>query len=231
MTEPENPRTPTSTPAAQDVATVTNSHRSKRKRSKTSKRHRKQEPAGPRLFSDFGKFGNDLLTKGYSHDQTLSITTQSCNGVIVTSTAVKHGSRSTANVGARYKHENAAIEVNFDARSSISAALTFGAKFLPSTNVKASLILPQYSSSNLNLKFHQSFRNAGLSISVGLNQSPDLTLSTTVGNSIIAFGMGSKYKIASCSFTQIDAGISVTNRRHDASIILYVVVLETANNR
>ncbi|KAL4302785.1 hypothetical protein GQ457_10G020260 [Hibiscus cannabinus] len=222
MTEPEYLTTPTSTPAAQDVATVANSPRSKKKRRTTSKRRKKQEPAqaGPRLFSDFGKFGNDLLTKGYGHDQTLSITTQSCNGVIVTSTAVKHGSRSTANIGARYKHENAEVQVNFDTRSSISAALTVGAKLSPSTNVKASLILPQYSSSNLKLKFHQSFRNAALSISVGLNQSPDLTLSTTIGNSSVAFGMGLKYTIASCSFTQYDAGISVNDRRHDASIIL-----------
>ncbi|GMI88300.1 ARABIDOPSIS THALIANA VOLTAGE DEPENDENT ANION CHANNEL 2, voltage dependent anion channel 2 [Hibiscus trionum] len=220
MTEPGNIRTLTSTAAGQEFATVANSQRRKKKRSKTSQRHKKQEPAGPRLFSDFGKFANDLLTKGYGHHQLLSITTQSCIGVIVTSRAVRHRRRSSADIGARYDYNNAAIQVNFDTRSSISTAFTFGARILPSTNIKASLIFPEYSSSNLNLKFHQFFRNAALSISAGLNQSPDLTLSTTIGTSSIALGMQSKYNAAYRSFTQIDAGISVTNRGHDASIIL-----------
>ncbi|MBA0815641.1 hypothetical protein Gohar_000401, partial [Gossypium harknessii] len=72
----------------------------------------------------------------------------------------------------------------------------------------------------LNLKFQQSFRNAALSISVGLNQSPDILLSATIGTSSIAFGIESKYKTTSRSFSRLDAGISVTNPSRDASIIL-----------
>ncbi|KAK8316579.1 hypothetical protein V6Z11_A13G049800 [Gossypium hirsutum] len=188
-----------------------NSHQRKKKRSKTSKRHKQQEPAGPRRFSEFGKFANDLLTKGYIHDQTLSISTRSCNGV---------GRRSTANVGAQYKYKNAAVEVNFDTKSSIATTLSFGGEILPSTNVNASLRLPEYGSSQLNLKFQQSFRNAALSISVGLNQSPDILLSATIGTSSIAFGIESKYKTTSRSFGRLDAGISVTTPSRDASIIL-----------
>ncbi|KAA3488618.1 mitochondrial outer membrane protein porin 2-like isoform X1 [Gossypium australe] len=197
-----------------------NSHQRKKKRSKTSKRHKQQEPAGPRRFSEFGKFANDLLTKGYIHNQTLSISTHSCNGVIITSRASRQGRRSTANVGAQYKYKNNAVEVNFDTKSSIATTLSFGGEILPSTNVNASLRLPEYGSSQLNLKFQQSFRNADLSISVGLNQSPDILLSATIGTSSIAFGIESKYKSTSRSFSRLDAGISVTNPSRDASIIL-----------
>ncbi|XP_022745150.1 mitochondrial outer membrane protein porin 2-like [Durio zibethinus] len=188
------------------------------KRKKRSKRH-KQEP-GPRLFSDFGRIANDLLTKGYSQDQILSISTHSCNGVILTSGALKHGRQSSTHIGARYKYRNAAIDVNIDTKSSISTTLTLGGEFLPSTNIKASVRFPDYNSSKLNLKFQHFFRNATLSVSVDLNQSPDVMLSATIGTSSIAFGMESKYKTASRSFTQHDAGISVTKPSCNASIIL-----------
>ncbi|XVE93507.1 hypothetical protein REPUB_Repub01dG0198700 [Reevesia pubescens] len=190
-----------------------NSHQRKKKRKNKSKTHR-QEP-GPRLFSDFGRTANDLLTKGYSQDQILSISSHSCNGVIITSNAMKHGRRSSTRIGARYKYRNAAIDVNIDTKSSISTTLTLGGEFL-----KASLKFPDYNSTKLSLKFQHFFRNAALSISFGLNQSPDIMLPATIGTPSIAIGMESKYKTASRSFTQYDAGISVTKPSCNASIIL-----------
>ncbi|KAK8259373.1 hypothetical protein V6Z11_D13G051600 [Gossypium hirsutum] len=154
----------------------------------------------------------DLLSKGYCHDESLNISTQSCNGVIGTLTARRHGRRPAANIGARYDHNNAAI--------AISTTLDFGREYLPSTNINASLRFPEYGSSKLNLKFQQSFRNAALSISVGLNQSPDILLSAAIATSSIACGIESKYKTASHCFTRYGAGISIINPSHDASIIL-----------
>ncbi|XP_021284311.1 mitochondrial outer membrane protein porin 5-like [Herrania umbratica] len=196
------------------------SHQRKKKRKNTSKRQ-KQEP-GPRPFSDFGKVANGLLTKGYSQDQRLSISTRSCNGVILSSTAAKHGRRSspTTQIAASYKYGNASIDVNIDAKPSFSTTLTLGGKVLPSTYTKASLKFPDYNFSKLNLKFQHFFRNAALYISVGLNQSPVVMLSASIGTASIAFGMEAKYKHASHSFTQCDAGISVTQPSCDASIIL-----------
>ncbi|XWS39864.1 hypothetical protein CRYUN_Cryun18bG0091100 [Craigia yunnanensis] len=163
---------------------------------------------------------SNLLKKGYNQDQILSISTHSCNGVILTSGAVKHGRRSTTHIGAKYKYRNAAVDVNIDTKSSFSTTLTLGGEFLPSTNIKASVRFPDYYSSKLNLKFQHFFRYAALSVCVGLNQSPDIMLSATIGTSRIAFGMESKYKTASRSFTQYDAGISVTKPSSNASIIL-----------
>ncbi|XVF67439.1 hypothetical protein PTKIN_Ptkin10aG0121800 [Pterospermum kingtungense] len=207
-----------------------NSHRRKKKRKNKSTRPKQEPGPRPRLFCDFGRIANDLLRKGYNQDQILSISTHSCNGVMVpctlhhlqtlTSRAVKHGRQSTMQLGARYKYKNAAIDVNMDTKSSISTTLTLGGEFLPSTHVKASVRFPDCNSSKLNLKFQHFFRNATLLFSVGLNRSPDVMLSATIGTSSIAFGMESKYKTASRSFTQYDAGISVTKPTCDASIIL-----------
>ncbi|KAK8259374.1 hypothetical protein V6Z11_D13G051600 [Gossypium hirsutum] len=150
----------------------------------------------------------DLLSKGYCHDESLNISTQSCNGVIGTLTARRHGRRPAANIGARYDHNNAAIAVNFFysnfVASTISTTLDFGREYLPSTNINASLRFPEYGSSKLNLKFQQSFRNAALSISVGLNQSPDILLSAAIATSSIACGIESKYKTASHCFTRAE---------------------------
>ncbi|TYI99898.1 hypothetical protein E1A91_A13G049700v1 [Gossypium mustelinum] len=167
---------------------MTNSRRMKKKRHKT--------------------LAADLLSKGYCHDESLDISTQSCNGVIGTLTARRHGRRPAANIGARYDHNNAAIAVNFFY------------KYFPSTNINASLRFPEYGSSKLNLKFQQSFRNAALSISVGLNQSPDILLSAAIATSSIACGTESKYKTAAHCFTWYGAGVSIINPSHDASIIL-----------
>ncbi|KAK6253428.1 hypothetical protein QUC31_015148 [Theobroma cacao] len=226
------------------------SQQRKKKRKNTSKRQ-KQEP-GPRPFSDYGKIANGLLTKGYSQDQRLSISTRSSNGVIFTSTAARPGRRSspTTQIAASYKYGNASIDVNIDAKpsfsttltlggkvlpstyakaslkfpdynfSKFSTTLTLGGKVLPSTYTKASLKFPDYNFSKLNLKFQHFFRNAALYISVDLNQSPVVMLSASIGTASIAFGMEAKYKAASHSFTQCDAGISVTKPSCDASIIL-----------
>ncbi|MBA0602174.1 hypothetical protein Gorai_002364 [Gossypium raimondii] len=126
---------------------MTNSRRMKKKRHKTQ--------------------AADLLSKGYCHDESLNISTQSCNGVI-------------------------------------STTLDFGREYLPSTNINASLRFPEYGSSKLNLKFQQSFRNAALSIFVGLNQSPDILLSAAIATSSIACGIESKYKTASHCFTRAE---------------------------
>ncbi|KAK8316580.1 hypothetical protein V6Z12_A13G052200 [Gossypium hirsutum] len=151
-----------------------------------------------------------LLSKGYCHDESLDISTQSCNGVIGTLTARRHGRRPAANIGARYDHNNAAIAVNFFysnfVASTISTTLDFGREYFPSTNINASLRFPEYGSSKLNLKFQQSFRNAALSISVGLNQSPDILLSAAIATSSIACGTESKYKTAAHCFTWAERG-------------------------
>ncbi|OMO73880.1 hypothetical protein CCACVL1_17093 [Corchorus capsularis] len=195
-----------------------NSHRRKKKRKKSSKAHQ-QEP-GPRFFSDFGKIAHDVLSKGYSQDKRLTISSRSINGMILTSTATKHGRRSTAQTAASYKYGNAAIDVNFDTKSSFSTTLSLGRQLLPSTHIQASLKLPDYNSSKLNLKFQHILRYAAVYVSVGLNQSPVVTLSATTGTRSIAFGLEAKYKAVSHSFTQWDAGISVTYPSFDASIIL-----------
>ncbi|KAL1125535.1 hypothetical protein V6Z11_A13G049900 [Gossypium hirsutum] len=110
---------------------MTNSRRMKKKRHKT--------------------LAADLLSKGYCHDESLDISTQSCNGVIGTLTARRHGRRPAANIGARYDHNNAAIAVNFFysnfVASTISTTLDFGREYFPSTNINASLRFPEYGSS------------------------------------------------------------------------------------
>ncbi|KAK5770531.1 hypothetical protein PVK06_046682 [Gossypium arboreum] len=179
-------------------------------------------------FGDIIKFAYKglyyLLSKGYCHDESLDISTQSCNGVNGTLTARRHGRRPAANIGARYDHNNAAIAVNFFYSNFISTTIDFGREYFPSTNINASLRFPDCFGFQflfpLNLKFQQSFRNAALSISVGLNQSPDILLSAAIATSSIACGTESKYKTAAHCFTRYGAGISIINPSHDASIIL-----------
>ncbi|XP_061338888.1 mitochondrial outer membrane protein porin 2 isoform X2 [Gastrolobium bilobum] len=72
---------------------------------------------GPGLFSDIGKKAKDLLTKDYSSDQKLTVSSYSGAGVALTSTAVKKGGLSTGDIAALYKYKNTIIDVKLDTAS------------------------------------------------------------------------------------------------------------------
>ncbi|KAK4260176.1 hypothetical protein QN277_003326 [Acacia crassicarpa] len=172
---------------------------------------------GPGLFSDIGKKAKDLLTKDYSSDQKVSISTYSSAGVALTSTAVKKGVVSTGDVAAQYKHKNAVIDVKVDAESNISTTLTF-TDIIQSTKTIASFKLLDYNSGKLEVQYFHD--HATLTTAFGLKQSPVIDVSANIGTPSFAIGAEAGYDTANGSFPKYTAGISVTRPDSCASIIL-----------
>ncbi|XP_027360286.1 mitochondrial outer membrane protein porin 2-like [Abrus precatorius] len=172
---------------------------------------------GPGLFSDIGKKAKDLLTKDYSSDQKLTVSSCSNAGVALTSTAVKKGGLSTGDVAAQYKYKNTIIDVKLDTASIISTTLTF-TDILPSTKGIASFKLPDYNSGKLEVQYFHD--HATLTTAVALNQSPVIDVTTTIGTPSIAFGAEAGYDTTSGGFTKYNAGINITRPDSSASIIL-----------
>ncbi|KAL5168362.1 Mitochondrial outer membrane protein porin 2 [Glycine soja] len=172
---------------------------------------------GPGLFTDIGKKSKDLLTKDYSSDQKLTISSYSISGVALTSTSVKKGGLSTGDVAALYKYKNTIIDVKLDTASTISTTLTFN-DVLPSTKTIASFKLPDYNSGKLEVQYFHD--HATLTTAVALKQSPVIDVSATVGTPTIALGAEAGYDTSSGGFTKYTAGISVTRPDSSASVIL-----------
>lgn len=172
---------------------------------------------GPGLFSDIGKQTKDLLTRDYISDQKFSISTYSTTGVALLSSAVKNGGLSSGDVAAQYKYKNVLFDAKVDTASNISTTLTV-IDIVPSTKTIASFKLPDYKSGKLEVQyFHE---HAALTTAVGLNQSPAVDISATIGTPNIAFGAEASYIPASRNFVKYNAGVSLKKPDSTASVIL-----------
>ncbi|KAK6237764.1 hypothetical protein QUC31_003233 [Theobroma cacao] len=198
---------------------------------------------GPGLFSDIGKKAKDLLNKDYSSDHKFTVSTYTgagvwMNGMVearglaglhcansfsfasvqaLTSTALKKGGLSIGDVAALYKYKNTLFDVKVDTDSNISATLTF-TEILPSTKTIASFKVPDYNSGKLEVQYFHD--HATFTTAIGLNQTPGVDVTATIGTPAIAFGAEAGYDTTSGNFTRYTAGISVTKPDAYASIIL-----------
>ncbi|KAF0930578.1 hypothetical protein E2562_033576 [Oryza meyeriana var. granulata] len=172
---------------------------------------------GPGLFSDIGKKAKDLLTKDYTCDQKVSVSTVTTSGLTLTSSAMKKGGLYSLDVSSVYKYKNSVIDVKVDTESNISTTLTV-LEALPSTKLVTSVKLPDYNAGKLELQyFHE---NASFATVVGMKPSPLVEFSGTVGGHGVAFGAEGGYDTATGKFTKYSAGFGVTKPEYHAAVIL-----------
>lgn len=172
---------------------------------------------GPGLFTDIGKKAKDLLTRDYTYDQKLTVSTVSSSGVGLTSTAVKKGGLYSLDVSSVYKYKNTLVDVKVDTESNISTTLTV-LDVLPSTKLVTSVKLPDYNSGKVEAQyFHE---NASFATAVGMKPSPVVEFSGTVGPKGLAFGAEAAFDTSSGKFTKYSAGIGVTKPDFHAAFIL-----------
>ncbi|KAI4330739.1 hypothetical protein MLD38_028996 [Melastoma candidum] len=133
---------------------------------------------GPGLFSDIGKKARDILNANYTTDHKFSVNTCSDGGVILTSTAVQKGGFSVGDVTAKYKYNNALIDVKVDTDSNILTMITIN-EIVPSTKAIASLKLPDFNSGKLEVQYFH--HHATIATSSALNQSPLVDVAATIG--------------------------------------------------
>jgi len=172
---------------------------------------------GPGLFSDIGKKAKDLLTRDYTYDQKLSVSTVSSSGVAVTSTAVKKGGLYSLDVASAYKYKNTLVDVKVDTESNISTTLTV-LDVLPSTKLVTSVKFPDYNAGKVEVQYFHD--NATFAAVVGMKPSPVVDFSVVVGPKGLAFGGEAGFDTSSGKFTKYTAGFSVTKPDFHASAIL-----------
>ncbi|XP_020101050.1 mitochondrial outer membrane protein porin 5-like [Ananas comosus] len=172
---------------------------------------------GPGLFSDIGKKAKDLLTKDYTYDQKLTISTVTASGVGLTSAALKKGGLYSLDIGSQYKYKNTLVDVKVDTDSNISATFTISEIF-PYTKTIASFKIPDYNSGKLEVQYfhdHASFASI-----VALNPSPVVELSGTVGAQGIAIGAEAGFDTSSGNFTKYSVGLGLAKPDYNVSVLL-----------
>ncbi|XP_009360705.2 mitochondrial outer membrane protein porin 2 [Pyrus x bretschneideri] len=172
---------------------------------------------GPALFSAIGKRATDLLNKDYNTDQKINITTYTETGLALNSGLANRGGLSSGDVAAQYKYKNVALDVKADTQSNVSTVLTV-TDILPSTKTIASIKLPDYKSGKLEVS--SLYEHASFTTAVGLNESPAVDFSATIGTPAIAFGAEASFLTGSRVFSKYNAGVSFTQHDSTASVIL-----------
>ncbi|KAI4316620.1 hypothetical protein L6164_024584 [Bauhinia variegata] len=173
---------------------------------------------GPGLFSDIGKKARDLLTKDYSSDQRFALTSSTDTGLELNSILVKKGGLSSGDVTAKYKHGNTTVDVKIDTDSNVRTTFAVS-DIVPSTRTIASIILPDYKKSG-KLEVQYLHEHVAFSTAVGLNKSPAIDFSGSIGTSGIAFGAEATYSSATGSFSKYNAGLSLTQPTSNFSVLM-----------
>ncbi|XP_073060520.1 mitochondrial outer membrane protein porin 2 [Primulina eburnea] len=172
---------------------------------------------GPGIFSDIGKKAKDLLTKDYFSDHKFSVSTCTESGVALTTSTVNKGGYSSGDVAAQYKYNNIFADVKVDTESNIAATLTFS-DIVPSSRTIAILKYPNYESGKLEIQYFHP--HASLTAAVGMNQTPPIDVSLTLGTPMVALGAEVGYDTTSGNLTKYTAGISLNKPDSCASILL-----------
>ncbi|KAL2936582.1 Mitochondrial outer membrane protein porin 2 [Bienertia sinuspersici] len=170
----------------------------------------------PTFFSDIGKKAREILFKDYSYDRKFSITTQTANGLALTSSSLQKESQSISDVAAQYKHRNAVIDVKVDTQSNLATTLTL-ADIMPSLKSIASVKLPDYNSGKLELQYFRD--HAAFCSSVSFNKPLLFDVSATFGTPNTVIGVEAGYDTCS-DFTKYNAGVSMSKPDYCASLVL-----------
>ncbi|WVZ58943.1 hypothetical protein U9M48_009158 [Paspalum notatum var. saurae] len=197
------------------------------------------------LFNDIGKKAKDLLTKGYTCDQAVTLSSATASGVSLTSTAVKKGGHYHLDMNSEYKNEYMHIGVKVDVESNISATFTV-LKVLPSTRLAISFMLPDYNARKisttftvsealpyrnlvfsvklpddpLKLKLRYFHENASFATEVRMKPSPAVKFSGAVGAQGVAFGAECRYDTSRGEFRKYKAAIGVAKKHYHAALVL-----------
>ncbi|KAK9690502.1 hypothetical protein RND81_09G132500 [Saponaria officinalis] len=160
---------------------------------------------GPGFFSDIGKLAKDILYKDYCYDRKISVTTQTAEGLALTSTALQKGSHSIGDVTAQFKYKNAAFDVKVDTQSNIATTLKL-TDIVPSVTSIASLKLPDLNSAKVEVQYVQD--HATVVSSVSMKKSLIFDISATCGTTTV-FGVDTSYDTFIGDFTKYNVGISM----------------------
>ncbi|XVF70028.1 hypothetical protein PTKIN_Ptkin11bG0128400 [Pterospermum kingtungense] len=173
--------------------------------------------AGPASFVDMGKKAKDLLTKDYIFDQKFTLSMLSSTGMGLTATGLKKDQIFVGDINTAYKSGNTTVDVKVDTYSNVSTKVTV-TDVWPCSKVALSFRIPDHKSGKLDVQYLHP--HASVDSSIGLNPSPLLELSATVGSKELSLGGEVGFDTASASCTKYTAGIGLNKPDFSVALLL-----------
>lgn len=172
---------------------------------------------GPGLFTDIGKKAKDLLTKDYTQDQKITVTTQTESGLGFTSTGVRKGEAFVGDVVAQFKNKNVTTDIKVDTNSNIFTTVAVD-DFAPGFKTIFKFTIPDTKSGKMEVQYHH--EHAGISSVVGLTAVPVVELNAALGAEGFSIGGEVAFDTESGAFTKYNAGVGLTKPDFSTAVLL-----------
>ncbi|XP_010536913.1 PREDICTED: mitochondrial outer membrane protein porin 4-like [Tarenaya hassleriana] len=171
----------------------------------------------PAPFADIGKKAKDLLNKDYIFDQKFTLTMLSATGMELVATGLKKDEFFFGDLSTVYKGQNTVVDMKIDTYSNVSTKVTVN-NLLPTAKASISFRIPDHKSGELDVQYVHP--HATISSRIGLNPTPLLDLSATIGSQDLCLGGEVGFDSASASLTKYNAGIALNKLDFSAALIL-----------
>ncbi|CAM6046127.1 unnamed protein product [Sphagnum compactum] len=172
---------------------------------------------GPVFYSEIGKKARDLLTKDYTYDHKLVISTTTQSGLAFTSNAVKQGDAFLADISTSFRNKNITADVKVDIKSNIITTITVD-EFAPGAKSIFSFTIPDHNSGKVELQYRQDY--AAITGSIGLKPSPIVEATGVVGSDGFAVGGELAFDTASGNLIKYNAALNYIQPGFNGSLIL-----------
>ncbi|KAG2297285.1 hypothetical protein Bca52824_043954 [Brassica carinata] len=173
--------------------------------------------SSPAPFPDIGRKAKDLLNKDYIFDQKFTLTMLSATGTEFVATGLQKDDLFFGDISTLYKGQNTIVDLKIDSHSSVSTKVTVK-NLMPSAKAVISFKIPDHKSGKLDVQYVHP--HATLNSSIGLNPTPLLDLSATIGSQTVSLGGEVGFDTASSSLTKYNAGISFNKPDFSAALML-----------
>lgn len=173
--------------------------------------------SSPAPFSDIGKRARDLLTKDYNFDQKFTLSMLSSSGMGLTATGLKMDQIFFGDINTVYKSGNTIVDMKVDSYSNVSTKVTIN-DLLPCSKAAFSFKIPDHKSGKLDVQYVHP--HAVIDSSIGLNPTPLLELSATIGSKNLCLGGDIGFNTGFASLTRYNAGIALNKPDFSVALLL-----------
>ncbi|XP_010545418.1 PREDICTED: mitochondrial outer membrane protein porin 4-like [Tarenaya hassleriana] len=171
----------------------------------------------PAPFADIGKKAKDLLNKDYIFDQKFTLTMLSATGTELVATGLKKDEFFFGDLSTLYKGKNTIVDMKIDSYSNMSAKVTVN-NLLPTAKASISFRIPDHKSGKLDVQYVHP--HATINSSIGLNPTPLLDISATIGSQDLCLGGEVGFDTATASLTKCNVGIGLNKTDFSTALIL-----------
>ncbi|KAH0859861.1 hypothetical protein HID58_088122 [Brassica napus] len=170
----------------------------------------------PKVYSDNAECHWNASSRYIQLMHMLQFPNMACDEWVAT--GLKKDDFFFGDISTLFKGQNTIVDLKIDGHSSVSTKVTIK-NLMPSAKVVISFKIPYHKSGKLDVQYVHP--HATLHYSIGLNQSPLLDLSATIGSQTICLGGEVGFDTASSLLTKYNAGIGFNKPDFFAALMFH----------